>query len=238
MKYRELIDNGYLFQPVALEVHCSSGESSETFITCLCKMHCRSHDNQQAGSFLKQRISMALQIGNADCVLGTVSDRNAFEEIYYIWFFLNKILYILAASKISTSRLEGFWTFRQNMAADVSANKNMPKRLRLKTFAETFGMICGAYPVYARSPSPSQRPASTTIASRSPFPLGLFSCSTLLSKMGNISGPKGQWSTRGNGDIPEARFMLCIIPTITVLAIFFNSRFLKLVFYKLDGTSL
>ena len=81
--------------------------------------------------------------------------------------------------------------FGKNMAADVSAKtwrrtfrqKNMPKRLRLKTFAETFRMICGAYPVYARSPSPSQRPAPTTIALRSPFPLGLCSCSTSLSKM-------------------------------------------------------
>ena len=78
-KYRELIDNGYIFQPVALEVQGSLGESSEIFITL-----CRSHDDQRAGSFLKQRISMALQIGNAACVLETVSDRDAFEEIYYI----------------------------------------------------------------------------------------------------------------------------------------------------------
>ena len=75
---------------MALEVH--------GFITRLCKMLCRSHDDQRAGSFLKQRISMALQIGNAACVLGTVSDRNAFEEIYYIQpIFLN--LYIIAALK-------------------------------------------------------------------------------------------------------------------------------------------
>ena len=83
-KYRELIDNGYIFQPVALEVQCSLGKSSEIFITRLCKMLCCSHDDQRAVSFLKQRISMALQIGNATCVLGTVSDRDAFEEIYYI----------------------------------------------------------------------------------------------------------------------------------------------------------
>ena len=83
-KYRELIDNGYIFQPVASEVQGFLGESSEIFITPLCKMLCRSHDDQRAGSFLKQRISMALQIGNATCVLGTVSDRDAFEEIYYI----------------------------------------------------------------------------------------------------------------------------------------------------------
>ena len=83
-KYRELIDNGYIFQPVALEVQGSFGESSEIFITRLCEMLCCSHDDQRSASFLKQRISMALQIGNAACVVGTVSDRDAFEETYYI----------------------------------------------------------------------------------------------------------------------------------------------------------
>ena len=83
-KYRELIDNGYIFQQVALEVQDSLRESSEIFVTRLCRMFCRSHDDQRAGSFLKQRISIAPQIGNAACILGTVSDRDAFEEIYYI----------------------------------------------------------------------------------------------------------------------------------------------------------
>ena len=56
-------------------------------------MLCRSHDDQRAGSFLKPRIPMALQIGNAACVLGTVSDRDAFEEIYYIKpIFLKKLI--------------------------------------------------------------------------------------------------------------------------------------------------
>ena len=68
-KYCESIDNGYIFQPVPLEVQGSLGESSEIFITRLCKMLCRSHDNQLAGSFSKQRISRALQIGNVACVL-------------------------------------------------------------------------------------------------------------------------------------------------------------------------
>ena len=72
-KYLELIDNEYIFQLVALEVQGSSGESSEIIITHLCKMLCRSHDYQRVGSFLKQRVSMALQISNAACVLGTVS---------------------------------------------------------------------------------------------------------------------------------------------------------------------
>ena len=33
----------------------------------------------EVASFLKQRISMVLQIGNAACVLRTVSDRDALE---------------------------------------------------------------------------------------------------------------------------------------------------------------
>ena len=37
-KYRELIDNdGYFFQPVAMEVHGSAGGSAEIFITGLYK---------------------------------------------------------------------------------------------------------------------------------------------------------------------------------------------------------
>ena len=80
-KYCELKDNGYIFQPVASEVQCSSGESKDIFFTRLCKIICHSHDDQRVDSFLKQRISMALQVGNVDCVLGTVSGRAAFEEI-------------------------------------------------------------------------------------------------------------------------------------------------------------
>ena len=53
-KYREIINNGYLFQPVALEVQGSSGESSGIFITRLYKMLCCSHVDQRAGSFLEQ----------------------------------------------------------------------------------------------------------------------------------------------------------------------------------------
>ena len=62
-KHRELIDNGYFFQPGALEVQGFPGESSEIFITRLCKKLCLSHDYQRAGSFLKERLSVALQIG-------------------------------------------------------------------------------------------------------------------------------------------------------------------------------
>ena len=75
-------DNAYLPQP-AMEVQGSSCESTETFITRLCRMLCRLHDDQRAGSILKQRISVALQIDFAACCLPTVSDIVACEEVYY-----------------------------------------------------------------------------------------------------------------------------------------------------------
>ena len=62
--YCELTYNGYIFQPVAMEVQGPSGESSIIQITRLCETLCRSHDYQRDGIFLEQRISMASQIGN------------------------------------------------------------------------------------------------------------------------------------------------------------------------------
>ena len=82
-KHCKLIDIGYIFQAVASEVQGCSGESVEIFSTRHCKLLCRSHQDRRAGSFLNQRISMALQIANAACVLGTVSGRDLIEEIPY-----------------------------------------------------------------------------------------------------------------------------------------------------------
>ena len=95
---------------------------------------------------------------------------------------LNRITSVKVPSSTNLCRSNciGLRTFRQRRFG----KKSMPKHLRLKTFAETIRKICGAYSVYARSPSSSQRPAPTTMASRSPFPLNLCSCSTSLSKLG------------------------------------------------------
>ena len=79
--YCELINNRYFFQPGVMAVQGSLGESSEIFIKCLCKMLCLSHDDQGADSFFNHRISRALQIGNAACVLETVGDNDALSEL-------------------------------------------------------------------------------------------------------------------------------------------------------------
>ena len=41
-------------------------------------------EEPRAGSFLKQRISLAIQIANAACVLGTINDKITFDEIFYL----------------------------------------------------------------------------------------------------------------------------------------------------------
>ena len=74
---------------------------------------------------------------------------------------------------------------RRHVFAETSVAMFLPKRPPPCFCRNVFCQnVRNPYPVYARSPSPSQRPAPTTIASRSPFPLGLCSCSTSLSKMG------------------------------------------------------
>ncbi len=84
VKYQNLTDIGYIFQPLAFEVQGSMGSSTECFIYKLCKNLSVTNDEPKAGMFLKQRISLAIQAGNAACVLGTVSDKDAFDEIYYL----------------------------------------------------------------------------------------------------------------------------------------------------------
>ena len=37
-----------------------------------------------AGSFLKQRVSLATKIATAACVLGTVNDKTTFDDIFYL----------------------------------------------------------------------------------------------------------------------------------------------------------
>ena len=92
--------------------------------------------------------------------------------------FLTLKAFIIGMSLVVLGKNSG--RFGKNMAANVSAKK-YAETSQAKKLAETSRMI---YAMYARSPSPSQRPAPTTIASRSPFPLGLCSCSTSFSKMG------------------------------------------------------
>ena len=62
----------------------------------LCKNLNLCTEKPRAGSFLKQRISLAIQIANAACVLGTINDKITFDKIFYfntcIFFFSHQEL--------------------------------------------------------------------------------------------------------------------------------------------------
>ena len=94
-KYKDRVDDRYLFQPLAFEFQGVAGLSTEIFLSKLCKNLSICTEEPRAGSFLKQRIPLAIQIANDACVLGTIND----EIIFDIFFICNTcILYFLVSS--------------------------------------------------------------------------------------------------------------------------------------------
>ena len=83
-KYKDLVNDGYLFQPLAFEIQGAAGPSTEVFVSKLCKNLSICTEEPRAGIFLKQRISLAIQIANAACVFGTINDKIFFDEIFYL----------------------------------------------------------------------------------------------------------------------------------------------------------
>jgi hypothetical protein len=81
-KYSELSANGYVFQPVAFEAQGNCGPSSLQFLQDLGKRIIRCTNEPNAKQFLFQRISIAIQMANVACVLGTVETSRDLEEIF------------------------------------------------------------------------------------------------------------------------------------------------------------
>ena len=91
-KCKDLVADGYLFQPLAFEIQSAAGSSTEFFLNKLCKNLSLCTEEPRAGSFLKQRISLTIQIANASCVLGTLNDKTILDEIFICY---NCILYFV-----------------------------------------------------------------------------------------------------------------------------------------------
>ena len=58
------------------------------------------NNERRAGSFLKHRISLEIQIAIAACVLGTVNDKTTFEEIVICNFFLKMCLQLMFVAQM------------------------------------------------------------------------------------------------------------------------------------------
>ena len=67
MKYESLTRN-YIFQPVAVEHLGGLGTDFDDFLKQLCRNIIAETDDKRAGTFLRQRLSLAVQIGNAAIV--------------------------------------------------------------------------------------------------------------------------------------------------------------------------
>ena len=83
-KYVCLTDKGYIFQPLAFEIQGGVGPSTSTFLKNLCKKLCVFNQENRPGSFFRQRLSLAIQAGNAASVVGTVRNEDHLSELYYL----------------------------------------------------------------------------------------------------------------------------------------------------------
>lgn len=79
-KYKELEDRGFLFCPFAVETLGPWGDEAKSLIFAISKKI----DTKEAKSFITQRISIAIQRGNAASVLGTLPVESGLEEIFYL----------------------------------------------------------------------------------------------------------------------------------------------------------
>ena len=81
-KYVCLTDKGYIFQPLAFEIQGGVGLSTSTFLKNLCKKLCVFNQENRDGSFFRQRLTLAIQAGNAaTSVVGTVRDEYHLSEL-------------------------------------------------------------------------------------------------------------------------------------------------------------
>ncbi len=69
-KYKALIDQNYYFVPVAVETMGPWSAESIKFFNELGKILSQKTDDPRSKIFLKQRLSMAIQKGNAAAVMG------------------------------------------------------------------------------------------------------------------------------------------------------------------------
>jgi len=83
-KYVNIIENNYIFVPVAIETFgpwCSAGID---FINKLGDLINLVTCEQKSKLYVKQKLSLAIQRGNAACVMGTFNKQGAMDEIFYI----------------------------------------------------------------------------------------------------------------------------------------------------------
>jgi len=80
--YRKLKEN-YLFTPLAFESLGSMGPETKIFIDLLGSKMRNASGESRSKDYLLQKISIAIQRGNAACILGTLG-RNRVDDFYLL----------------------------------------------------------------------------------------------------------------------------------------------------------
>ena len=70
----------HIFAPVAFDTFGTWGKEADGVIAVIGKKIAENSGEQRSLEFLRQRISIVLQRGNAASVLGTLRDHNRFEK--------------------------------------------------------------------------------------------------------------------------------------------------------------
>ena len=83
LKYQSLTSL-YSFTPIAVESLGSVGEEASKFFRDLGNRIASVSNESRSYSFLMQRLSVAIQRGNAACVLGTFPCLFALDELFYV----------------------------------------------------------------------------------------------------------------------------------------------------------
>ena len=74
MKKYESLTPDFCVQPISVDVFGGMGESTAPFITELGAKIITKSGDKKAASFLKQRLSIAVQMGNSACILETLPE--------------------------------------------------------------------------------------------------------------------------------------------------------------------
>ena len=81
-KYSEIINRSYIFAPVAFEVQCGCAPVTYSFLRALGKRLLAATQEPKSTLYLRQRISVALQVGNSASVLGTIEASDGLDGIF------------------------------------------------------------------------------------------------------------------------------------------------------------
>ena len=87
-KYANLSQQ-YIFTPVALETVGSWGQEASTIVSEIGRHLEVARGEPRAASFLRQRIGIAVQRGNAVCIRQSLPNGSGLNELFYIWCFID-----------------------------------------------------------------------------------------------------------------------------------------------------